>query len=100
MKNFLVLLLLFAAVSLNAQVRGSGNIITRTFPLEGLKELKVDLYAEVTVDMQAPAGLTITADDNLLSLINLEMEEESLTLVQMEWIQSKKPIIIKIGAPA
>lgn len=99
MKNVFVLLLLLVSINAMAQVRGSGNVITRSYPLEDLTTLKVDLYAEVTVDMEAEPGLTITADDNLLSLINLEVEDGELILKQMEWIKSKNPIEIMIGAP-
>ncbi|MEM6769643.1 MAG: DUF2807 domain-containing protein [Bacteroidota bacterium] len=99
MKNLLLLLLLLVSCSLQAQVRGNGKLITKNLPAEGLEFLEMGLYANVSVDMSVPAGITITVEENLLPYLNLKVEEGKLALAQTEWIESSIPITIRIGAP-
>jgi len=99
MKNFLFLSFLFCSTVLFAQVKGDGNIVTRNLELSNLETIIVGLYAEVTVDMAAAPGLTITTDENLLPLLNLKVKNGQLDLQQLEWIKASQPIAITIGAP-
>lgn len=97
--RFAICLLLFLPALLSAQINGNREVITRTLPLDGLTFLKAGLYAEVTVDLAAPAGLTITVEKNLLPYLNLTVTGGQLDLRQLEWVEATTPIIIKIGAP-
>ncbi|WP_435578768.1 GIN domain-containing protein [Gilvibacter sp.] len=51
------------------------------------------------MDPEAPEGVTITGDSNLLELIGKTAVNGTLTLDQIEWIQPSQDLIIKIGAP-
>jgi hypothetical protein len=99
MKNVLFLLLFLCGSALFAQVKGDGNIVTRNLKMANLETLIVGLYAEVTVDMAAAPGLTVTTDENLLPLLNLKVTDGKLDLQQLEWIKASQPIVITIGAP-
>ncbi|MCB0652232.1 MAG: DUF2807 domain-containing protein [Saprospiraceae bacterium] len=99
MKSLTVLLFTLVSFSAWAQVKGNKEIITRTFSIEKVTNIVVDLYADVTVDCSAKEMLTITADENLMNLIERSVEGGRLVLKQKEWIQSSQPIKISIGAP-
>lgn len=100
MKNLLSIVLLLAAQTFAlAQIKGNGNLVTKTFGIEGLQNLEVGLYAKVIVDMKAEAIMQISAEENLMSLISTQLHGDRLKLDQKEWIQPQKQITIKIGAP-
>ena len=82
-----------------AQVRGNKQIETRTFSFEQIESVKINFYAEVTIDYTAPEGMTLTTDANLFDLIQKEMEGTELVLDQKEWISPSQKAIIVIGAP-
>lgn len=95
----LLILLVFTSSTLIGQIKGNKNIETRTFDVANLKELKVNLYAKITVDQSLKNGMQITVDSNLFEKIDTEIVDGKLNLNQLEWIQPSKNIIIKIGAP-
>lgn len=93
---FIILGLTF---TLNAQVKGNKQIETRTFNFENVKTIKTNLYAKITVDPSAKAGLTITTDSNLFRFIDTEIIDGTINLEQLKWIQPSQNIIIKMGTP-
>ncbi|MBC8756323.1 DUF2807 domain-containing protein [Kordia sp. YSTF-M3] len=98
MKHITVLLLLIGFSGM-AQVKGNKKISTRTFPIESVQKIKINFYAQVTIDQSAPEGMTITTDENLFDLIDTEVVGNTLHLDQKEWIQPSQKAIITIGAP-
>ena len=64
MKSITVLLLLVGMTSI-AQVKGNKTIETRTFEIEDVTQIKINLYAKITIDQSAKEGMTITTDNNL-----------------------------------
>ena len=98
MKKLIVLLFLVSIPSL-AQVKGNKNIETRTFKVENLEVIKVNLYANIIIDQSAEEGMTITADSNLFENIDTEVVDKTLHLDQLKWVQPSQQMIIKIGAP-
>jgi len=98
MKKIYILLLLISNVAL-AQVKGNKNIVTKTYDVTTIEEIKINLYAKVTIDQSATESLTITTDENLLGLIDKDLEDGKLHLDQKEWISPSQDIIISIGAP-
>lgn len=98
MKKLVVLLMLVSISSL-AQVKGNKNIETRSFNVENLEVIKVNLYANITIDQSAKEGMSITMDSNLFDKIDTEIVDKTLHLDQLKWIQPSQQIIIKIGAP-
>ena len=99
MKYCLGLVLLFVIQLSSAQIRGNKKIITQEFQLENIRNIVVDLYAEVEVDCAMKEGIRITVDENLLELIEKSIDDGRLVLDQKEWIQPSQPIKIVIGAP-
>ncbi len=95
----ITLLLFFISFCGLAQIKGNKDIETRTFKIENIKTIKINLYAKVTIDQSAREGLTITADTNLFDLIEKEVINNTLYLDQKEWIQASQNMIIHIGAP-
>ena len=98
MKNLSILLLLITNLAIS-QVKGNKSIVTKTFEISNIEEIKINLYAKVTIDQSAEEHLSITADENLLNLIDREIIDGKLHLDQKEWISPSKDIIISIGAP-
>lgn len=96
----LLILLVFTSSTLIGQIKGNKSIETRTFDIPNLKELKVNLYAKITVDQSLTNGMQITADSNLFNLIDTKITNGKLNLNQLEWIQPSQKIIINIGSPS
>lgn len=98
MKKIIIIALLITT-SINAQIKGNKKIETRTFSIENVEEIKINLYAKITIDYAAKELMTITTDSNLFDKIDTEVLEGKLHLDQLKWIQPSQKISIKIGAP-
>ena len=98
MKKIIIIALLITA-SINAQIKGNKNIETRTFSIVNVEQIKVNLYAKITIDYAAKEMMSITADSNLFDNIDTEVLEGKLHLNQLKWIQPSQKINITIGAP-
>ncbi len=99
MKQFITLIIFVLSITLHAQIKGNKQIETRTFNFENVSTIKVDLYAKITIDASAEAGLSITTDANLFDYIDKEVVDGTIHFNQKKWIQPSKDIIITIGAP-
>ncbi|MDF1698076.1 MAG: DUF2807 domain-containing protein [Saprospiraceae bacterium] len=82
-----------------AQINGNGQVITKTFELQKIFVLEVQMYAKIKVDMDASPGITITAESNLFDFINRNVHKGRLILDQKKWIEPTREINITIGAP-
>ena len=91
--------LLLVGMTTLAQVKGNGDIVTKTINVEGLTDLEMGLYANVIVDQSTAPQMIITVDSNLQELIDTEIADGTLKLSQLEWIQPSQRIEITIGAP-
>lgn len=98
MKKLYILFLLISNIGLG-QVKGNKTIVTESYNVTFIEEIKINLYAKITIDQSADESLTITADENLMDLIDRDLNEGKLHLDQKEWISPSQDIIIKIGAP-
>jgi hypothetical protein len=98
MKAITLLLCLVTAISM-AQIKGNKTIETRTFNIENVNNIKINFYADVTIDVSLEEGLTITTDENLFDYIQRNVVDNTLYLDQKEWISSSKKTKIIIGAP-
>ncbi|MFD1061655.1 GIN domain-containing protein [Winogradskyella litorisediminis] len=98
MKKLSLLLMLVGFAGL-AQIKGNNNVETRTFPFENVETIKIDLYANITIDNSAIASLEITADSNLFKYIDTEIVDGTIHFSQLKWIAPTQKISIKIGAP-
>ena len=98
MKKIVMLLLLVSLPGL-AQVKGNKNIETRFFNVENLEVVKINFYANITIDQSAKEGMTITMDSNLFDKIDTGIVDKVLHLDQLQWVQPSQEVVIKIGAP-
>tara|TARA_R110001632_G_scaffold19898_8_gene59856 strand:+ start:8981 stop:9868 length:888 start_codon:yes stop_codon:yes gene_type:complete len=98
MKKLIALLLLVSMSSL-AQTKGNKNIETRSFKVQNLDVIKINFYANITIDQSAKEGMTISMDSNLFDKIDTEVVDGTLNLNQLEWVQPSQQVTIKIGAP-
>ena len=99
MRYAILFSLLFLQLSVQCQIKGNQQIVTRHYSTENLRSLEMNLYADVTVDCTAEAKMSITADENLIDLIETQIEDGHLKLTQKEWIKASQNIVIQIGAP-
>ncbi len=100
MKNSFFCFLLLVSTSLNAQVKGNGNIISQTFPLETLHTLEINLNARVVIDLQGESAITIISDENIIEHIGHQVINGYMDLTQKKWIEPSGRHRITIGAPA
>ena len=98
MKKIIALIFL-VSLPVISQVKGNKTIETRAFKTTNLKDIKINLYANITIDQSAEEGIKITADSNLFDKIDTEVVDGKLHLNQLEWIQPSQDIVITIGAP-
>ncbi|TBN06639.1 hypothetical protein EYD45_01780 [Hyunsoonleella flava] len=99
MKNIIILLICIISFTVQAQIKGNKQIETRTFNFDGVTDIKIDLYAKITIDLSAKAGLSITTDSNLFDYIDKDINNGKIHFNQIKWIQPSQDIIITIGAP-
>lgn len=99
MKQFITLSIFVLSIALHSQVKGNKQIETRTFSFENVTQIKIDLYAKITIDASAEEGLSITTDANLFNYIDKEVIDGTIHFNQLKWIQPSEGIIITIGAP-
>ncbi len=92
---FVVCTLLITSVS--AQVNGNGKIITKTMDFEKFTEVDLNFVANVVITCQTENSFEITADENVLSYIGLNVKNRQLKITQDKWIEPSEKIEIKIG---
>lgn len=97
--KLLNLIIFFFSLTCKAQIRGNQLIETRSFEIDQIEFIKINLYAVITIDASAEEGIMITADGNLFEHINTSADNGLLVLDQKEWISSSQKIKITIGAP-
>lgn len=97
--RIIIVLALFINASVFAQIKGNKSLETRTFSAKNLNWLKVNLYAEITLDYAAKEQIKITTDGNLFDFIDTNIVDGKLDLNQLQWIQPSEKIKIEIGAP-
>jgi hypothetical protein len=98
MKKITILLLLVGMTGI-AQIKGNKNIITKEFDVENIENIKIDLYAKVSINQTIDESLSITADENLFQYLKKQVVNGTLYLDQIDWVKPSQEIIIKIGAP-
>lgn len=99
MKYLIGLLLVALHLNAAAQIKGNKKMVTKTYGLQNVKSIEMNLYAQVVIDCAAEEKMTITAEENMLDLIEKSVEGGHLKLTQKEWIQPNYRIKIHIGTP-
>jgi len=88
---------ILVTTSISAQVNGNGKIITKTMNFEEFTEVDLNFVANVVITCQAENSFEITADENVLPFIGLNVNNNQLKITQDKWIQPSKKVEIKIG---
>ncbi|MBX2878108.1 MAG: DUF2807 domain-containing protein [Saprospiraceae bacterium] len=99
MKNVLFFLLLLS-FQLQAQINGNGNIVTKSFSIDQVQHLEINLNARILVDLKGEDLVTITTDENLIDQIDFSVSQGYMNLQQKEWIQPSSNLRVVIGASA
>lgn len=99
MKKILLVAILLTSTLGFTQVKGNKKIITKSYDLEDIESVKIDLYAKVTIDCSLDNKISIKADENLIELIGRRVKNGVLSLNQLKWIEASQKIEIIIGAP-
>ncbi|WP_299253267.1 DUF2807 domain-containing protein [uncultured Aquimarina sp.] len=99
MKKYISLLLLLVSLTTISQIKGNKEIVTKTFDVANIQNIKINFYAHVIIDQSKEESLTITMDANLFDYLDKEIVNETLHLDQKEWIQPSENAKIIIGAP-
>lgn len=97
MKNLLFFLLLFS-IQIQAQIKGNGNVVTQSFPIEALERLEINLTARINISFKGDNQITITTDENLIDHIDFSIRDGFMNLQQKEWIEPSNNIRVTIGA--
>ena len=99
MKKIWIIVLMLLCTKNIAQVKGNKDITETYFATESITDIEVSIYGDITIDAALKNGIFITADNNLLDLIDTEVVDGKLRLDQKKWIQPSQRMKITIGAP-
>lgn len=101
MRFLFIAVTLLTFTSTFSQTRGNGSIVTETFDLENVEHIEISLYADVTIDVSGQKEyIQITADENIIRLIDKEVVDGKLNLNQIKWIQASQKMKVTISAPS
>ena len=100
MKKILIIVIILLCAKGLAQVKGNKEITETYIETETITDIEVGIYGDITIDAAVKNGIFITADGNLLKLIDTEVVDGKLRLDQKKWIQPSQKIKITVGAPA
>ena len=74
MKNVFFFLFLLS-FELYGQIKGNGNITTRSFPIDAVEHLEINLNARILVDLKGEDLVTISTDENLIDQIDFSVQK-------------------------
>lgn len=79
---FLVLLFTNVACSFQPleQIDGSGNIVKKSFDVQGFKKIELDTIGDVYLEQGATDSLMVETDDNILPLLEAHVDGDTLIL--------------------
>ena len=80
-------------------VRGSGVAATEVRPVAPFTRVAASRGVQLVVSRGETDGLTVTADDNLLSLLVAESDGEVLAVKFSEPVRTATPARVKVNAP-
>ena len=89
----------FFNFKVNFSEKGSGNVATEKREVSDFKAVDVGGVYQVEITAQKEFGVEVEADDNLLPLIKIEVEDGVLKIESEKKIESKNLIIVRISAP-
>jgi hypothetical protein len=91
----------FGNININTnQVVGSGNVITQTRSVSGFNTVELQGSAEVSITFGSTESLVISADDNILPLIETTVQNGRLVIANkgLTGYTTSHPVQIKITA--
>lgn len=100
--SFLGLLILFTNCHKDGAwgVRGEGAIITQTRDLGTFNEIECDVHADVLFTQDDKTSIEISAQENILSVLKMEVVGNTLRLSFKREVWSYEKITIHIHAPS
>jgi len=102
MKNLIRITAIFCffafTSTVNAQVKGNGDIVTKILPLENFDAIKLNLTTDLYIDLEGKNTISITTDENIMDLIDRKVRGNVLVLNQKEWIAPSQQVVIRVSA--
>lgn len=81
------------------QVKGNGEIETRTIPAASFEKLHINFPVEATITLGKPFSVEMTTDENIFRHVGINTNSGQLDITQDKWIQPSEPVKLVIGAP-
>lgn len=78
------------------QVRGSGNVITKDFPVQSFDALDANGVFNVVLSQDGKESVKIEADDNLMELFEVKTEGSTLKVTMKEDVNLEKSSKMKV----
>jgi Putative auto-transporter adhesin, head GIN domain len=86
--------------SIGPMVIGSGNSATEDRTVGGFHALNVQTAIRATVSIGSPQRVTVTADDNVLSMVSTTVSNGELKLAMQGSVTTRTPVQVDIVVPA
>jgi hypothetical protein len=86
--------------SIGPMVIGSGNSASEDRTVGDFHALKVQTAIQATVSIGSPQRVTVTADDNVLSMVKTEVSNGELQLLMQGSVTARTPVHVDIVVPA
>ena len=67
-------------ISLPSMIRGSGNIVSKSYEVNDFDQVELNTIGEVRIEQGNSPNLIIETDDNILPLLEVKVEGSNLTL--------------------
>lgn len=81
-------------------VKGSGNTATEARTTGQFSKLRIDAGGDVQVTVGQPVSVSVTADDNILPLIETHVTGDELVIRPTKSISTRNPIRVTITVPS
>ncbi len=80
-------------------IQGSGNVLTESRSIPDFDGLILNVAARVRVRQGPPPELNITADDNIVPILETEVKKGVLTISARNGFVTRNPVVIDLQTP-
>lgn len=97
--SVILMVMIVGSQNTNAQVKGNGQIKTIQVEVDSFSGIKNGLSSDITITYGEKTEVKVTADENLIDLVDIEVIDGILDINQKEWISPTVQIQIDIITP-
>ena len=82
------------------QVKGNGNIESRTIDIAMFNKLQINFPVNATITIGQPLNVEVTTDENIFKHIGMRSDQNTFSITQDSWIKPTQMVRIHIKVPS